>query len=402
MAINEVRWGWALILELTGRLDINTSSEAQAKLLSLIDKGYIHLALDLSHLDYISSAGLRVFLTTLKRSKNCNGKIVLFGMTDYIKGIFDIAGFTALFATHSSAEEALTAFRWNHPLGQFISAPRRGSNAGAYFGETIDIDALQDEILRTAQESGWTCEWLLDEENRRLFALSRLSPTASKSIYLSSGMHGDEPAPPLAIANLLWRNQWPVDWNIYISPCLNPEGFRANRRENAAGIDLNRDFCYSRSSEIRAHVDWLEAKPSFSLAASLHEDWESAGFYVYQLGNLSVEPVVDHILRQVAEVCPIDDSATIDHLPAEAGVLDLAFHSLQMNEALIDGLGEPTAAASPGTRPSSIWSEPIFLINRKTKVSYTFESASAMPIEVRVEALTHAVDALLSCSHEIY
>ena len=117
---------------------------------------------------------------------------------------------------------------------------------------------------------------------------------------------------------------------------------------------------------------------------------------------LSVEPVIDHILQQVSEVCMIDDSATIDHLPAEEGVLDLAFHSLQMNEALIDGLGEPSAAASPGKRPSSIWSEPIFLINRKTRVSFTFESASAMPIEVRVDALTHAVNALLSCSDEIY
>ena len=49
MEIVEVQWGLALVLELTGRLDINTCTIAQVKLLTLIDKGYIHLALDLIH-----------------------------------------------------------------------------------------------------------------------------------------------------------------------------------------------------------------------------------------------------------------------------------------------------------------------------------------------------------------
>ncbi len=402
MELNETKWDAALVLELKGKLDVSTSSAAQTKLLSLIEKGYIHLALDLSHLDYISSAGLRVLLSTLKELKNRNGKIVFFGFTDYIKGIFDIVGFTALFPTAASEEEALATFRWNHPLGQYVKAPRRGPNAGAYFGETIDIDALQEEVLRAAEEHGWNCERLLDEDRCRLVALSRLSPAATKSVYLSSGIHGDEPAPPLAIANLLLQNQWPADWNIYICHCLNPEGFRVNQRANAEGIDLNRDYCESKSREIRTHVAWLENKPPFSMTVSLHEDWESAGFYVYQLGPLSVEPVIHHILQQVAAICSIDDSSTIDHLPAEDGVLDLAFHSLQMNEALIDGLGEPSSAATLVKRSGSIWSEPIFLINRKTRISYTFESASTLPIEVRVQALTQAVNALLSCSHEIF
>lgn len=402
MEIVEVRWGAALVLEFRGRLDVSTSIMAQEQLLALIQKGYIRLALDLSRLEYISSAGLRVLLTILRRLKSCNGKIVLFGFTPYIKRIFDIAGFSALFPIYTSAEEAFGAFRWSHPLARFVQAPRHGPNAGAYCGETISIDALQEEILRAAQEHGWTCEPLLEEEGCHLFALSRLSPTAAKSVYLCSGLHGDEPAPPLAILDLLWQNQWPADWNLYVCPCLNPQGFRANQRPNAEGIDLNRDYCESKSREIRAHVAWLEKQPPFSVTASLHEDWEAAGFYVYQLGQLSVEPVIHHILQQVSRVCPIDDSSTIDHLPAEEGVLDLAFHSLQMNEALIDGLGEPSAEASRLTGASSIWSEAIFLVNRKTRVSYTLESASAFPLEVRVQALTQAVNALLSCTHEIY
>lgn len=402
MEIIEVCRDSALVLEFKGRLDVSTSNMAQEKLETLIQKGDTRLALDLSQLEYISSAGLRVLLTILKKSKSCNGKIVLFGVKDYINRIFDIAGFNTLFAMYPTADDALSAFRWNHPLARFVRAPRREPNNGAYCGETINIDALLEEILQAAKEHGWACEPMLGEEGCGLFGFSRISPTATKSAYLSSGMHGDEPAPPLAILDLLWRNEWPAEWNIYLCPCLNPAGFRANKRENADGIDLNRDYYESASKEIRAHVAWLEKQPPFSVAMSLHEDWEAAGLYFYQLGPLSVEPVIHYVLGELAQVCTIDESSIIDRLPAEEGVLDLAFHSLQVNEALIDGLGDPSSDASHLPQPRFIWSEPIFLINRKTRVSYTFESASAFPLELRVQALTRAVDALLSCPHEIY
>ena len=402
MEITEVCWDSALVLEFKGRLDTSTSNRAQEKLETLIQKGYTRLALDLSRLEYISSVGLRVLLMVLKKAKSCNGKIVLFGLNDYIKRIFDIAGFNTLFVVYSSADDALAAFRWNHPLARFVRAPRRGPNNEAYCGETINIDALQEEILQAAREHGWASERILDEEGCGLFGFSRISPTATKTAYISSGMHGDEPAPPLAVLDQLWRNEWPAEWNIYLCPCLNPTGFRVNQRENAAGIDLNRDYYESVSKEIRAHAAWLEEQPPFSVAMSLHEDWEAAGFYFYQLGPLSVEPVIHYLQRELSEVCTIDESSMIDRLPADEGVLDLAFHSLQMNEALIDGLGDPSSDASQFPKPRSIWSEPIFLVNRKTRVSYTFESASAFPLELRVQALTRAVDALLSCPHEIY
>jgi len=402
MDIVEVPMGLALTLELRGRLDMSTSAMSQDKILGLIDQGHSRLALNLAQLEYISSAGLRVLLTALKKAKGCNGKIVIFGSREEVKRIFDIAGFTALFPMYATAAEAQTAFRWSHPLARFVREDRLGPNAGAYFGETIHIDALQAEILRAAQEHHWNCEPFLEEDGCQLFGLSRLSPTAAKSAYLCSGIHGDEPAPPLAVLNLLWQNQWPADWNLYICPCLNPRGFRANQRANADGIDLNRDYCDTKSREIRAHIQWLERQPPFSLAVSLHEDWESAGFYAYQFGPLAVEPVLRHVLDQVAKICPIDQSSIIDHLPAEGGTLDLAFHSLQLNEALIDGLAESSAQTAMIRNSGSMWSEQTYLVNRKTRVSYTFESASAMPMETRVKAINQAVHALLSCPHEIF
>ena len=402
MDIVEIPKGPVLVLEFHGRLDMSTSPAAQEKILRLVDQGNHALAFDLTGLDYISSGGLRVLLTALKKIKSCNGKLVVYGFNGHLKRIFDIAGFSALFPMYSTAAEALEAFRWHHPLARFVREDRRGPNAGGYFGETIDIEALLQEILRAAREHHWTTEMFLDAEDCQLIALSRRSPTASKSAYLSSGIHGDEPAPPLAILNLLWQNQWPADWNLYICPCLNPQGFRTNQRPNALGTDLNRDYSDRKSAEVRAHITWLENRPSFSLTASLHEDWESSGFYAYQHGPLSVEPVLEHVMDQVAKVCPIDQSSMIDHLPAENGVLDQAFLNLQVNEKLIDRLAEKAAETELIKRYGSVWTEQTYLINHKTRVNYTFESASVMPLETRVKALTQAVTALLSCPHEIY
>ena len=400
LEIVEAQWGDALVLQCRGRFDTNTSSAAQEKLMALIAKGSIRLALDFSEVDYISSAGLRVLLNVLKKLKTCHGRMVLCGFNDHLKQIFNIAGFTALFSIHGCATEARDSFRWTHRVARFVKAPRTGPNHAAYFGETIDIDALQKEIQLVAEKNGWTAEQFLSEPGRELTAFTRMSKEAQKSIYLSSGMHGDEPAPPLAMLDLLGEDKWPRDWNIYLCPCLNPTGFRANTRANAEGIDLNRDYSRSRSREIQAHVAWLEKKPPFSLAVSLHEDWESVGFYAYQLGQLSVEPVMRAIMEAVAPCCTVDHSPRIDYLPAEDGVLDLAFHSLQANEKLIDSMAEGLDQSESSSQPISIWSEPIFLINRKTKIGYTLETPSAFPLDVRVKGLVEAVNALLNCQYD--
>src|SRR5262245_23879663 len=135
MEIVEARWSSGLVLGFRGRLDVDNSTLVQEKLLALIKQGYIRLALDLSQLEYISTAGLRVLLAALKSVKSFRGGIVLFGLRDYIKRILEIAGFTVLFPMYATEDEALAAFRWNHPLARFVKGTRSGPNAGAYCGK---------------------------------------------------------------------------------------------------------------------------------------------------------------------------------------------------------------------------------------------------------------------------
>jgi len=81
-----------------------------------------------------------------------------------------------------------------------------------------------------------------------LIALSRKSTTAkAQNIYLSSGIHGDEPAGTLALLQLLQDDALPRRHNYWICPVLNPSGLEARIRENAHGLDLNRPFSLSIS-----------------------------------------------------------------------------------------------------------------------------------------------------------
>src|SRR5438874_5649431 len=131
------------------------------------------------------------------------------------------------------------------------SVQRLGRNKGEYLGETIDIHQVLRDDLDAARQFGWQIEELPVSDGLDLLALRRLVSALRRSLYLSTVIHGDEPAGPLAVRELLRENQWPDRADIWLCPCLNPTGFPLNRRENAAGIDLNRDYRSLQSAEIR-------------------------------------------------------------------------------------------------------------------------------------------------------
>lgn len=98
------------ILGLLGRLDSNTSPEFEKRIFEVIEDGSRSVIVDFESLDYISSAGLRVLLKAAKELKRSEGKIVLCSMKDYIKEVFEIAGFVSLFSIVSSVGDAIEQF----------------------------------------------------------------------------------------------------------------------------------------------------------------------------------------------------------------------------------------------------------------------------------------------------
>jgi len=255
---------------------------------------------------------------------------------------------------------------------------RLGKNHGGYHGETIDIRAVLRDIEISAPQHGWSSEIFHQTPEFKFLALHRSplslrTPHSAPRIYLSTGIHGDEPAGPLAGLRLLQENKWPENAELWFCPCLNPMGFTLNRRENADGIDLNRDYRNTRSPEVLAHIAWLERQPRFDVYLCLHEDWEAHGFYLYEQNPDGQPTLAETMVSAIQKVCPIDPSEIIEDRPAKNGII------------------RPNL--DPRTRPQ--WAEAFYLIMHKSRLGHTLEAPSDFPLSTRVNALVTGVNAAL-------
>ena len=112
MTVNKIKDGSMLKLFVEGRVDTVTAKEFEDAAKSDLD-GVQELVLDLSKLDYISSAGLRVLLS-LQKTMNKQGSMKLTGVNETVNDIFEVTGFSdiltieAVSSAHSSYSFALS------------------------------------------------------------------------------------------------------------------------------------------------------------------------------------------------------------------------------------------------------------------------------------------------------
>ena len=100
----------ALVLLPIGRLDSGNVHSFESIVMEHITRGERHLIVDFSHLDFISSTGLRVTLLAAKALNASKGQIVLCAMKRHIKEVFLISGFDRIISIKESREAALDVF----------------------------------------------------------------------------------------------------------------------------------------------------------------------------------------------------------------------------------------------------------------------------------------------------
>lgn len=80
-----------------GRLDTPAAVKAQQEITPLLENADKEILLDCAKLEYISSSGLRLFLTIRKETAAKGGKVIIENVSDDIKKVFMMTGFFNLF-----------------------------------------------------------------------------------------------------------------------------------------------------------------------------------------------------------------------------------------------------------------------------------------------------------------
>jgi len=100
----------AAVLYLKGYLDAHTASDLENMLQKLVDEGKYNILVNFKDLNYISSAGLGVFMGFIEDVRNHNGDIKLTNMSPKIFRVFDLLGFPSLYEIFNDETEALSKF----------------------------------------------------------------------------------------------------------------------------------------------------------------------------------------------------------------------------------------------------------------------------------------------------
>lgn len=214
---------------------------------------------------------------------------------------------------------------------------------------------------------------------RTLLCCEMGSHTAPE-IAFASGVHGDEPAGPWALLALLENGELDERYAYRMWPCTNPSGYRAGTRENAEGIDINRNFGRGgQTPEARAIVT-ANRDRKFVLSIDLHEDCDAEGFYLYEYGEGDIGRRVIEAVREAG--FPTQDLTTCN--------LGAPFEDPELD----DGVVRPNRTAE-GESIGGL-SYTMLIARHAARRALTFETPVRLPWETRIAIHRIAVKAAIA------
>jgi anti-sigma B factor antagonist len=99
------------LVKASGRIDSSTAPQLAEVMDNITDSGRYKIVLDLSEVEFMSSAGLRVLISTQKTCKRYNrGEIILAVVPERIYEALDLAGFVPLFKFYDNVLDAVGSF----------------------------------------------------------------------------------------------------------------------------------------------------------------------------------------------------------------------------------------------------------------------------------------------------
>ena len=97
------------IVSINGRLDGASAPELESELSSRIRDGSVRILIDCNEMNYIGSAGMRVFLLAARRCAQAGGLLSIAALQPACKSVVEMGGFHTIIDCHDSLDEALAA-----------------------------------------------------------------------------------------------------------------------------------------------------------------------------------------------------------------------------------------------------------------------------------------------------
>ena len=204
-----------------------------------------------------------------------------------------------------------------------------------------------------------------------LYCVRSKSLPRTGAIYISAGIHGDEPAATEAL--ITWAEANPRLLRrrpFLLIPCINPWGLVNNSRSDSRRRDLNRVFQDDSVAEIAA-LKRVIGRRRFSLALTLHEDYDGLGIYIYELQGLT--PYWgETLLKAAAPHVPIDPRPLIETRECVNGLV-----RRELDMKLFEEIGLPEA---------------VYLHLQGCRRVFTVETPSEYGLDRRVRAHIAVID----------
>lgn len=183
-----------------------------------------------------------------------------------------------------------------------------------------DYRFLTERWRSVARRSGVRLMPLVKAGKYPLFYLRTKKLAASPGVYLSAGIHGDEPAATEALVTWAEENaERLAELPLLIFPCLNPWGLSNNSRTSEDHVDLNRIF-HRDDIPLIAAIKTVVGTHQFALAVMMHEDYDAHGLYVYEIEK--ERPFWGEALIEAARaVIPIEARPLVDGRKPNGGLI---------------------------------------------------------------------------------
>jgi len=110
IVIEEEKIGDIQVFRFKGKLDALSSPSAEKKIFDSINEGEHQLIFDFSYVDYLSSAGMRMLLSTTKRLKSLSGKVVLACIDPVVMEVLTTSGLDRVLLLEENVQKALKSF----------------------------------------------------------------------------------------------------------------------------------------------------------------------------------------------------------------------------------------------------------------------------------------------------